>query len=92
MVTDVIGGHATQHGFDAAAVTVVGEAGVGGAADGRQAVFGVAGKPMLPCFVERYAGSRRRLQQKLQLRHEVFDRHPGLFQDAVQCSDSQFAV
>ena len=39
-VTDVVGGHAAQHGFDAIAVAVVDEAGAGRAAHGRQAVLG----------------------------------------------------
>ena len=39
VVADVVGGHAVQHGFDAVAVAVVDEAGVGGAAYGLQTVF-----------------------------------------------------
>ncbi|HOU12968.1 MAG TPA: hypothetical protein PKZ84_07605 [Anaerolineae bacterium] len=58
VITDVVGGHAVQHGFDAVAVpslhsgqaTVVGEAGVGHAAHGHQVVFSVVGEPMRPCL------------------------------------------
>jgi len=56
VVAHVVGGHATQHGFDAVAVAVVEEAGAGRAAYRRQAVFGILAKLTISSFFTGYYG------------------------------------